>query len=102
MILEYRKQDCISAGKEWLDPETAAALEQQRQERESEESYLAELKTKCAKNGWDYEIKAEEYRRKTAEAKQRAEQKRLASEQKAAQKAQRAESKRAARLSSMT
>lgn len=102
MILEYRKQDCIAAGKEWIDPETVAALEQQRQELESEENYLAELKTKCAKNGWDYEQKAEEYRRKTAEAKQEAEQKRLASEQKAAQKAQRAEAKRAEKLSSMT
>lgn len=87
MILEYRKQDCLAAGKEWIDPETAAALEQERQERESVENYLAELKIKCAKNGWDYEQKAEEYRRKTAEAKQ---------------KAQRAEAKRAAKLSSMT
>lgn len=33
---------------------------------ECEAAALAELKSKCEKNGWDYQQKANEYREKTA------------------------------------
>lgn len=101
-IIEYRKQECLAEGREWIEPDEAAVIEQQRQERESEEIYLAELKNKCAKNGLNYDEKAEEYRRKTADAKAKSEQKRAAAEKKAEEKQKRAEAKKAAKLAAMT
>lgn len=101
-ILHYRKAECEAAGKVWVDPEEAAAREQAREEQESEASYFAELKEKCAKNGWDYEQKAKEHRERTVAAKAKAEEKRLAAERKAQQKAKAVEEKQAAKLSKMS
>lgn len=100
-ILAYRRAECEAAGKIWIDPETAAAQEQARELQESEKAALAELKEKCAKNGWNYEQKAAEYSAKTAAAREKAEQKRAAEEKKAEQKAKQAEEKRASKLAKL-
>ena len=97
-ILAYRKAECEAAGKEWVDPDTAAAREQARQEQESEAAVLAELKAKCIKNGWDYEQKAAEYCAKASAIRAKAEEKRLASEKKAEAQAE----KRAAKLEKLS
>lgn len=97
-ILAYRRAECEAAGKVWVDPDTAAAREQIRQEQESEAAYLAELKEKCAKNGWNYEKKAAEHRQKTASAKAKAEEKRLMEEKKTAARAQKQAKKQTAKL----
>lgn len=101
-ILDYRKAECEAAGKVWVDPEEAAAREQAREEQESEASYFAELKEKCAKNSWDYEQKEKEHRERTVAAKAKAEEKRLAAERKAQQKAKAVEEKQAAKLAKMS
>ena len=101
-ILAYRRAECEAAGKIWIDPETAAAQGQARELQESEKAALAELKEKCAKNGWNYEQKAAEYSAKTAAAREKAEQKRAAEEKKAEQKAKQAEEKRASKLAKIT
>lgn len=101
-ILAYRKAECEAAGKEWVEPDVLAAQEQLIQEQESEAAYLAELKEKCVKNGWNYELKAEEYRRKTAAAKKKAEEKRVAGERKAERKAKLAEEKRIEKLKKLS
>lgn len=101
-ILAYRKAECEAAGKVWVDPDTAAAQEQAREEQKSEAAYLAELKAKCARNGWNYEQKADEYRRKTSVAKAKAEEKRLEAEKKAGAQAQKQAEKQAARLAKLS
>lgn len=101
-ILAYRKAECEAAGKVWIDPDTAAAQEQSIQEQESETAYLAELKVKCEKNDWNYEQKAAEYRQKTAAAKVKAEEKRLAEEKKAEAQAQKQAEKQAAMLAKLS
>ncbi len=101
-ILAYRKAECEAAGKEWLDPDTAAAREQARQEQESEAAALAELKAKCIKNGWDYEQKAAEYCAKASAIRAKAEEKRLASEKKAEARERTQAEKRAAKLEKLS
>ncbi len=96
-IRAYRKAECEAAGQIWIDPDIAAAQEQARQDLETEKAYLAELKIKCERNGWDYDQKAEEYRQKISAAKAKAEQKRAQSEQKELQKAERIQAKQAAK-----
>ncbi|MDD6800375.1 MAG: MFS transporter, partial [Firmicutes bacterium] len=101
-ILACRKAECEAAGKVWVDPDTAAAQEQTRDEQESEAAALAELKAKCEKNGQNYEQKAAEYRERTAAAKAKAKEKRIANEQKAAQKEEKAMAKRAEKLAKLS
>ncbi len=101
-ILAYRKAECEAAGKEWVDPDTAAAREQARQEQESEAAALAELKAKCIKNGWDYEQKAAEYCAKASAIRAKAEEKRLASEKKAEARERTQAEKRAAKLEKLS
>lgn len=101
-ILAYRKAECEAAGKEWVDPDTAAAREQARQEQEGEAAALAELKAKCIKNGWDYEQKAAEYCAKASAIRAKAEEKRLASEKKAEARERTQAEKRAAKLEKLS
>ena len=101
-ILACRKAECEAAGKVWVDPDTAAAQEQARDEQESEAAALAELKAKCEKNGQNYEQKAAEYRERTAAAKAKAKEKRIANERKAAQKEEKAMAKRAEKLAKLS
>lgn len=101
-ILSFRKAEYEAQGRQWIDPDTAAVLEQEREERESEAAALAELKAKCAAKGLDYEAKEREYLEKAAAAKAKAAEKREAGERKAALKAEKAEAKRSARLAAMS
>lgn len=97
-ILAYRKEACEAAGKAWVDPDTAAAIEQEKEEAESKAAYLAELQEKCRRNGWDYNRKAVEYQEKYNAAKAKAAEKQKAAAVKAEAKAQKQQAKQQAKL----
>lgn len=92
-IIEYRKQQCIASGNEWIEPEVLEAQEKARQEAESEAVALAELKVKCEKKGWDYAAREKKYLEQRAAEKAKAQAKQQAADEKAAAKAEKAEKK---------
>ncbi len=89
-IIEYRRQQCIASGNEWVEPEVQEAQERARQEAESEVVALAELKAKCEKKGWDYALHEKKYLDKKASEKSKADAKKRADDEKAAAKAEKA------------
>lgn len=101
-ILAYRKAECEAAGKVWVDPDTAAAQEQAHEEQETEAAALAELRAKCKKNGWDYQQKADEYRKKAAAVREKAQEKRLDAEKKAEAQAQKQAKKSAEKIGKLS
>lgn len=85
IILERQKKACEDSGNIWIAPEVQLENAQRLAEEEAEADFCKELKTKCEKQGLNYEEELEKHKKQAAEKKaEAAEKKRLAEEKQAA------------------
>lgn len=89
-IRERQKAETLARGEEWIEPEERMRLEQEEQDRISEEARKTELRAYCEKKGLSYEAEEAKYQEKLAA-------KRAAAEAKAAAKQAKADAKAAAK-----
>ena len=100
-IKEFRKEECEAKGETYVAPEILAEQAEAKYLLENEEAYLAALKEKCAKKGWDYEAKEAEYKAKLEEEKAKKEAKKAKEEAKKEAALKKSAEKREAKLASM-
>ena len=101
-IKEFRKEECEAKGETYIAPEILAEQAEAKYRLENEEAYLASLKEKCIKKGWDYEEKKAEHQKKLEEEKNRREAKKAKEEAKKEAASKKASAKREAKLASMS
>lgn len=102
VIRERQKQQCLAEGREWIEPEIRAQLEQEELDRQAEEAFVKELKERCEKKGLDFDAELAKHQRMLAEKKAKSEEKERIAEEKRITKERKAEEKRAARLAKLT
>ncbi len=101
-IKEFRKEECEARGETYIAPEVLAEIEENKYRLENEEAYLASLKEKCAKKGWDYDAKAAEHKAKLEQEKAKKELKRKEEEAKKEASLKKMAEKREAKLASLS
>ena len=60
-LLERKKQAVLARGEEWIDPEEAERLEQEKIAKEAEENRIRDLRERCEKKGLDFETENAKY-----------------------------------------
>ena len=67
--LRRKKEAVLARGEEWIDPAEAERIEQEKADAIREENRIADLKTKCAKKGLDFDAENAKYLAKQAKKK---------------------------------
>jgi GPH family glycoside/pentoside/hexuronide:cation symporter len=68
-LLRRKKEAVLARGEEWIDPAEAERIEQEKAEAIREENRIADLKSKCAKKGLDFDTENAKYLAKQAKKK---------------------------------
>lgn len=68
-LLRRKKEAVLARGEEWIDPAEAERIEQEKAEAIREENRIADLKSKCAKKGLDFDTENAKYLAKLAKKK---------------------------------
>ncbi len=68
-LLRRKKEAALARGEEWIDPAEAERIEQEKAAVLREENRIADLKTKCAKKGLDFDAEKAKYLAKQAKKK---------------------------------
>ncbi|MBP5216809.1 MAG: MFS transporter [Bacilli bacterium] len=63
-IRSRQKEEALSRGEEWIEPEERIRLEEEAAERESEQMRLDDLRAKCEKKGLSFEEEEAKYQAK--------------------------------------
>ena len=68
-LLRRKKEAVLARGEEWIDPAEAERIEQEKADAIREENRIADLKTKCARKGLDFDAENAKYLAKQAKKK---------------------------------
>ncbi len=68
-LLRRKKEAVLARGEEWIDPAEAERIEQEKADAIREENRIADLKTKCARKGLDFDVENAKYLAKQAKKK---------------------------------
>lgn len=68
-IIARQKAAVLAEGGEWIEPEIREKLEQEKADREAEESRIADLKKLCKEKGLSFEEEEKKYQEKQAKRK---------------------------------
>lgn len=65
-LLRRKKEAVLARGEEWIDPEEAERIEQEKADALREENRIADLKARCAKKGLDFDTENAKFLAKQA------------------------------------
>ena len=68
-LLRRKKEAVLARGEEWIDPAEAERIEQEKADALREENRIADLKTRCAKKGLDFDTENAKFLAKQAKKK---------------------------------
>lgn len=68
-LLRRKKEAVLARGEEWIDPAEAERIEQEKADAIREENRIADLMTKCARKGLDFDAENAKYLAKQAKKK---------------------------------
>lgn len=68
-LLRRKKEAVLARGEEWIDPEEQERLDAERADAQREANRIADLKTKCARKGLDFDAENAKYLAKQAKKK---------------------------------
>lgn len=74
-LLRRKKEAVLARGEEWIDPAEAERIEQEKADAIREENRIADLKTKCARKGLDFDAENAKYLAKQEAKHRKAKQK---------------------------
>ncbi|MDD6846716.1 MAG: MFS transporter [bacterium] len=101
-IRDRQKEQCLAAGKEWIDPDVRAQMEEEHYRQVSEKNFREELKIKCEKKGLDYEQELEKHIQAVEEKKAKIAEKQVLAKEKEEKKEVQRKEKLQAKLDKLT
>ncbi len=66
-LFRRKKEAVLASGKEWIEPDEQARLDEEKAARHREENRIADLKERCQKKGLDFERENAKYLEKQAQ-----------------------------------